>query len=374
MRNFLPRPPQDNLANAAETIDASGSTPEAPSPLAIVPSGAAGTPADMASASPSPGAPPKKLLDQVRDAIRLRHYSYKTEESYLGWIRRYILFHGKRHPRELGAAEVTVFLSDLATRGQVAASTQNQALAAILFLYRHVLELDLPWLDDVVRAKRPQRLPTVLTQEEVRRVLALVDGVPGLMLKLQYGTGMRLMECLRLRIKDLTFARREIVIRDGKGGKDRVTMLPQSLEAALQQQLVRVQALHAQDRAAGVAGVWLPDALARKYPNAGTQLAWFWLFPSGRLALDPRSGVVRRHHVFEQVPQRALKQAAVTAGVLRPVSSHCLRHSFATHLLENGYDIRTVQELLGHSDVSTTMIYTHVLNRGGRGVRSPMDH
>lgn len=374
MRNFLPRPLQDNLANAAETIDVSGSTPEAPSPLAIVPSGAAGTPADMASASPSPGAPPKKLLDQVRDAIRLRHYSYKTEESYLGWIRRYILFHGKRHPRELGAAEVTVFLSDLATRGQVAASTQNQALAAILFLYRHVLELDLPWLNDVVRAKRPQRLPTVLTQEEVRRVLALVDGVPGLMLKLQYGTGMRLMECLRLRIKDLTFARREIVIRDGKGGKDRVTMLPQSLEAALQQQLVRVQALHAQDRAAGVAGVWLPDALARKYPNAGTQLAWFWLFPSGRLALDPRSGVVRRHHVFEQVPQRALKQAAVTAGVLRPVSSHCLRHSFATHLLENGYDIRTVQELLGHSDVSTTMIYTHVLNRGGRGVRSPMDH
>ena len=188
----------------------------------------------MASASPSLGAPPKKLLDQVRDAIRLRHYSYKTEESYLGWIRRYILFHGKRHPRELGAAEVTVFLSDLATRGQVAASTQNQALAAILFLYRHVLELDLPWLNDVVRAKRPQRLPTVLTQEEVRRVLALVDGVPGLMLKLQYGTGMRLMECLRLRIKDLTFARCEIVIRDGKGGKDRVTMLPQSLEAALQ--------------------------------------------------------------------------------------------------------------------------------------------
>ncbi|MBA4285791.1 MAG: integron integrase [Xanthomonadaceae bacterium] len=321
-----------------------------------------------------PGAPPKKLLDQVRDAIRVRHYSYKTEESYLGWIRRYILFHGKRHPRELGSAEVTAFLSDLATRGQVAASTQNQALAALLFLYRHVLELDLPWLNEVVRAKRPQRLPTVLTQEEVRRVLALVDGVPGLMLKLQYGTGMRLMECLRLRIKDLAFARREIVIRDGKGGKDRVTMLPQTLEAALQQHLARVQALHAEDRAAGVAGVWLPDALARKYPNASTQFAWFWLFPSTRLAPDPRSGVVRRHHVFEQVPQRALKQAAVTAGVLRPVSSHCLRHSFATHLLENGYDIRTVQELLGHSDVSTTMIYTHVLNRGGRGVRSPMDH
>lgn len=373
MRNFRPHRLQDNLSPAAAAMIEPGLSSGAPSSSLIGPSDSPDMPTAPGCARALPGAPPKKLLDQVRDAIRVRHYSYKTEESYLGWIRRYILFHGKRHPRELGSAEVTAFLSDLATRGQVAASTQNQALAALLFLYRHVLELDLPWLNEVVRAKRPQRLPTVLTQEEVRRVLALVDGVPGLMLKLQYGTGMRLMECLRLRIKDLAFARREIVIRDGKGGKDRVTMLPQTLEAALQQHLARVQALHAEDRAAGVAGVWLPDALARKYPNASTQFAWFWLFPSTRLAPDPRSGVVRRHHVFEQVPQRALKQAAVTAGMLRPVSSHCLRHSFATHLLENGYDIRTVQELLGHSDVSTTMIYTHVLNRGGRGVRSPMD-
>ena len=374
MRNFQPHRLQDNLSSAAAAMIEPGLSSGAPSSSLIGPSDTLGTPTAPGCARDLPGAPPRKLLDQVRDAIRVLHYSYKTEESYLGWVRRYILFHGKRHPRELGSAEVTAFLSDLATRGQVAASTQNQALAALLFLYRHVLELDLPWLNEVVRAKRPQRLPTVLTQEEVRRVLALVDGVPGLMLKLQYGTGMRLMECLRLRIKDLTFARREIVIRDGKGGKDRVTMLPQTLEAALQQHLARVQALHAEDRAAGVAGVWLPDALARKYPNAGTEFAWFWLFPSTRLALDPRSGVVRRHHVFEQVPQRALKQAAVTAGLLRPVSSHCLRHSFATHLLENGYDIRTVQELPRHSDVSTTMICTHVLNRGGRGVRSPMDH
>ena len=374
MRNFRPHRLQGNLSPAAAAMIEPGLSSGAPSSSLIGPSDSPDMPTAPGCARALPGAPPKKLLDQVRDAIRVRHYSYKTEESYLGWVRRYILFHGKRHPRELGSAEVTAFLSDLATRGQVAASTQNQALAALLFLYRHVLELDLPWLNEVVRAKRPQRLPTVLTQEEVRRVLALVDGVPGLMLKLQYGTGMRLMECLRLRIKDLAFARREIVIRDGKGGKDRVTMLPQTLEAALQQHLARVQALHAGDRAAGVAGVWLPDALARKYPNASTQFAWFWLFPSTRLALDPRSGVVRRHHVFEQVPQRALKQAAVTAGVLRPVSSHCLRHSFATYLLENGYDIRTVQELPRHSDVSTTTMYTHVLNRGGRGVRGPMDH
>lgn len=374
MRNFRPHRLQGNLSPAAAAMIEPGLSSGAPSSSLIGPSDSPDMPTAPGCARALPGAPPKKLLDQVRDAIRVRHYSYKTEESYLGWVRRYILFHGKRHPRELGSAEVTAFLSDLATRGQVAASTQNQALAALLFLYRHVLELDLPWLNEVVRAKRPQRLPTVLTQEEVRRVLALVDGVPGLMLKLQYGTGMRLMECLRLRIKDLAFARREIVIRDGKGGKDRVTMLPQTLEAALQQHLARVQALHAGDRAAGVAGVWLPDALARKYPNASTQFAWFWLFPSTRLALDPRSGVVRRHHVFEQVPQRALKQAAVTAGVLRPVSSHCLRHSFATYLLENGHDIRTVQELPRHSDVSTTTMYTHVLNRGGRGVRGPMDH
>lgn len=328
---------------------------------------------DTNSAEPAPDQPRRKLLDEVRGAIRVRHYSIRTEESYVGWIRRYILFHGKQHPRELGGADVTAFLSQLATQGQVAASTQNQALAAILFLYRHVLEADLPWLDDVVRAKRPQRLPTVLTQEEVRRVLALVDGVPGLMLKLQYGTGMRLMECLRLRIKDITFSRREIVIRDGKGGKDRVTMLPQSLVSPLSDHLSRSATLHALDRAAGRPGVWLPDALERKYPDAGRKLAWFWVFPSSRLATDPRSGIERRHHLFEQIPQRALKSAAAAAGILRPVSSHCLRHSFATHLLENGYDIRTVQELLGHADVSTTMIYTHVLNRGGRGVRRPLD-
>ena len=318
--------------------------------------------------------PPLKLLDQVRNALRVRHYSYRTEESYLGWIRRYILFHGKRHPREMSAAEVTAFLSSLAVDGQVSASTQNQALAAILFLYKQVLEVDLPRLDEVVRAKRPVRLPVVLNPEEMRRLLAQMDGVAALMARLMYGTGLRLMECLRLRIKDVDFRRLEVLVREGKGGKDRITMLPESLAPALQLHLdQQVRVLFDADRASQTAGVMLPDALDRKYPNAPTTWGWFWMFPATRPSIDPRSGLVRRHHIHEQVLQRALKTAAKDCRIVRPVSSHCLRHSFATHLLAVGYDIRTIQELLGHADVSTTMIYTHVLNRGGKGVRSPLD-
>lgn len=314
-----------------------------------------------------------RLLDRVRLALRVRHYSLRTEEAYLAWIKRYILFHGKRHPLEMGAEEVTAFLSALATRGAVAASTQNQALAAILFLYRDVLEIDLPWLDQVVRAKKPARLPTVLDVAEARHLLGRMDGVPGLMARLMYGTGLRLSETLQLRVKDLEFGRRELIVREGKGAKDRVTMLPESLIPALREQLDRAKVLFETDRAQNAPGVMLPSALERKYPRAGQSWGWFWVFPASQHSTDPRSGIVRRHHVFEQVLQRALKTAAREAGIAKPVSSHCLRHSFATHLLGSGYDIRTVQELLGHSDVSTTMIYTHVLNRGGRGVRSPLD-
>ena len=306
--------------------------------------------------------------------LRTRHYSLRTEETYLHWIKRFILFHGKRHPREMGAAEVASFLSALATEQEVASNTQNLALSAILFLYRDVLDIDLPWLQHVVRAKKPQRLPTVLTRAEVQRLRAeLPADEPGLIAELLYGTGMRLMEGVRLRVKDVDLSRCEIVVRDGKGAKDRVTVLPASLVEPLRAHLARRRTVFERDQAQGKPGVWLPDALSRKYPRAAIEWGWQYVFVATELSRDPRSGEVRRHHVNEQRVQRAVREAARRAGIAKPVSPHVLRHSFATHLLESGYDIRTVQELLGHSDVSTTMIYTHVLNRGGRGVRSPLD-
>lgn len=314
-----------------------------------------------------------RLLDQVSERCRVKHYSLRTEQAYVQWIRRFILFHGKRHPRDLGAPEVERFLTHLAVSGKVAAATQNQALAAILFLYRDVLAIELPWLDGITRAKKPPRLPVVLTHEEVKALLARLDGVYWLLASLMYGSGLRLMEALRLRVKDVDLARREITVREGKGAKDRRTMLPDVLVEPLKRQRERVQAIHERDTAEGLAPVWLPHALDRKYPNAGRSLAWQFLFPASQPGIDPRSGVRRRHHLHESAVQRGIKSAVRASGILKPASSHTLRHSFATHLLESGYDIRTVQELLGHRDVSTTQIYTHVLNRGGQGVRSPLD-
>ena len=321
---------------------------------------------------PIPQSP--RLLDQVRSRLRVLHYSLRTEETYIHWIRRFIVFHGKRHPRDLGSGDVERFLSHLAIDLNVAAATQNLALSALLFLYREVLELDLPWLGDVVRAKKPQRLPTVLTRREIDRLLEkLKPDAAGLVARLLYGTGMRLMEGVRLRVKDLDLDRGEITIRDGKGGKDRVTMLPASLADALRAQLLARRQLHQRDLRAGEGRVWLPDALERKFRGAATEWGWQYVFVALRYSVDPRSGERRRHHINEQQVQRAVRVAGQEAGLVKPVSPHALRHSFATHLLEAGYDIRTVQELLGHADVSTTMIYTHVLNRGGRGVRSPLD-
>jgi integron integrase len=320
------------------------------------------------------GIPPKpRLLDAVRDRIRTKHYSRRTEQSYSHWIKRFILFNQKRHPSEMGAPEVEAFLSSLAVERNVSASTQKQALAAILFLYKEVLAVDLPWLDGITRAKQRVRVPVVLSRLEVERILALMEGTHGLMARLLYGTGMRLMEGVRMRVKDVDFDRREVTVREGKGGKDRVTMLPMSLATPLSNHLERVRALYEGDRAAGLPGVFMPDALERKYPSAGKSWPWFWLFPSASLSSDPTTGIRRRHHTHEQSLQRALKRAVSMAGIGKPATTHTLRHSFATHLLESGYDIRTVQELLGHSDVSTTMIYTHVLNKGGRGVVSPLD-
>ncbi len=314
-----------------------------------------------------------RLLDQVRGKIRLKHYSIRTEQAYVDWIRRFILHFGKRHPRELGAAEVEAFLTHLAVAGKVAASTQNQAKSALLFLYKEVLEAELPWLDNVERAKAPKRLPVVLTRDEVQALLSRLEGTHWLMASLLYGAGLRLMECLRLRVQDVDFSRREILVRDGKGFKDRVTMLPAALAAPLRAHLERVRELHRQDLAAGFGAVHLPYALERKYPGAARDWGWQYVFPSAKLAVDPRTGETRRHHVQDQALQRAVKQAVRDADLTKPATPHTLRHSFATHLLEGGSDIRTVQELLGHSDVSTTMIYTHVLNKGGRGVTSPLD-
>lgn len=322
--------------------------------------------------SAEPAASPR-LLEQVRARIRFKHYSIRTEQAYLDWIRRFIRHFGKQHPRDLGAAEVEAFLTHLAVAGRVAASTQNQAKSALLFLYKEVLATELPWLDRVEAAKTSKRLPVVLTQNEVAAVLAGLDGTHGLIARLLYGTGLRIMEGLRLRVKDVDFDRCEILVRDGKGAKDRVTMLPGSLVPALRDHLGRVHELHRQDLAAGHGEVYLPFALDRKYPSAGREWMWQYVFPASGLSVDPRSGVVRRHHVQDQSVQRAIRQAVRNAGIDKPATPHTLRHSFATHLLESGYDIRTVQELLGHSDVSTTMIYTHVLNRGGRGVASPLD-
>ena len=317
--------------------------------------------------------PAHRLFDEVRRKLRLHHYSLRTERAYLGWMRRFILANGRRHPREMGGPEVERFLSLLAMRGKVAPSTQNQALSALLFLYREVLGLRLPWMEHVVRAKRPSRVPTVLSQDEARLLLASMDGRNGLLARLLYGTGLRLMEALRLRVKDVDFARNEIVVRNGKGGNDRRTVLPASLVPPLQLEVERVRALHSHDLANGHGAVWLPHALARKYPKASTEFGWQYLFPALRLSRDPRDGATRRHHLDDATLSRAIRRARSRAGIAKPVSAHTLRHSFATHLLESGYDIRTIQELLGHKDVATTQIYTHVLNRGAGGVLSPLD-
>jgi integron integrase len=316
---------------------------------------------------------PKKLMEQVQDAIRLKHYSYKTEKSYIGWIRRYIFFHNKRHPKDMGSAEIEAFLTDLAVNQKVTASTQNQALNAILFLYKEVLKQDLDLKVDAVRAKRSKYLPTVLTKDEVFAIIKQMSGVHQLLIKLLYGTGLRLTEGLSLRVKDIDFTQQQIIVRDTKGNENRVTMLPESIAEELKIHLQSVKILHQQDLQKGYGSVYLPFALERKYPRAKYDWIWQFVFPSSSISKDPRSGEVRRHHLHESSLQKALKQAVHQAGIQKKVGCHTFRHSFATHLLQNGYDIRTVQELLGHKDVKTTMIYTHVLNRGGRGVRSPLD-
>lgn len=312
------------------------------------------------------------FLDEVRAVIRVRHYSIRTEQAYLDWIRRFILFHGKRHPREMAEPEVAAFLTHLAVERRVAPATQNLALNALVFLYRHVLERPLGEIAGIVRASRPPKLPVVLSPEEVGRVLAGLSGTPWLVACLQYGSGLRLMESVRLRVKDLDFGHRAVFVRDGKGGKDRVVTLPDELIVPLRRQLEHRRNLFEQDRLAGVASVHLPHALARKYPNAAREWGWQYVFPAGRVSTDPRSGERRRHHVDASAIQKAVRRAIVAARIERPASCHTLRHSFATHLLERGAEIRTVQEQLGHADVRTTQIYTHVIERGGRGGRSPL--
>lgn len=313
------------------------------------------------------------LLEATRRELRLRHYSYRTEESYLQWIKRFVIFHNLRKPSQMGKLEVEAYLSHLASDRTVAASTQSQALSALLFLYKHILHVELGWMTGVVKAKKPKKLPVVLSREEVRRVLTRLSGTNHLMAALLYGSGLRLMECVRLRVKDVDFALRHILVRDGKGHKDRATLLPDAAVADLRAHLEMVRERHRRDLEHGHGRVFMPDALEKKYPNAAKEWAWQYVFPADELSVDPRGGEVRRHHVGEQVLQRAVKMAVVAAEVHKPASCHSFRHSFATHLLESGYDIRTVQELLGHNDVSTTMIYTHVLQRHSSGVMSPMD-
>jgi integron integrase len=314
-----------------------------------------------------------RLLERVRDTLRLKHMSLKTEKSYLYYIKEFIIFHNKRHPREMGVEEIRVYLSHLAVNKNVAASTQNVARNALLFLYKEVLQLELPFLDGIEPAKRPQRLPVVLTREEVQALLTNLSGVHHLMASLLYGSGLRLSECLNLRVKDLDFGYQQITVRDGKGEKDRLTMMPKSTIEGLKLQLENARYLHQQDLVQGYGAVYLPYALERKYPSANREWRWQYVFPANNRATDPRSGIVHRHHIYPDSLQRRVKSAIRQAGLTKHASCHTLRHSFATHLLEDGYDIRTVQELLGHKDVRTTMIYTHVLNKGGRGVRSPLD-
>jgi len=314
-----------------------------------------------------------RLLDQVRHVIRKRHYSIRTEQAYTDWIKRFILFHGKKHPKDMGESEISQYISYLAVKRNVAASTQNQALNAIVFLYKQVLKRELGDFGSMERAKRPKRLPNVLTKNEADLVLTVMSGKNALMAKLLYGCGLRLMECLRLRVKDIEFEGNQVTVRDGKGHKDRVTMLPIQLKPQLIEHLRRVRIIHEEDLKHGFGEVYLPYALSRKYPNAAKEWCWQYVFPSKKMSKDPRSGKCRRHHAYETALQRAVRNAAISVGILKPVSPHTFRHCFATHLLEAGYDIRTVQDLLGHKDVSTTMIYTHVLNKGGMGVKSPLD-
>lgn len=319
------------------------------------------------------GGQPPKLLDRVRWHLRVKHYSIRTEQAYADWIRRYILFHGKRHPDEMGEEQIAQFLTHLAIEKQVAASTQNQALSALLFLYHRVLDRKLDFIDKVERVQRPPKIPVVFTRSEARAVLARLKGDYRLMAHLLYGSGLRLLECLRLRIKDIDFGYRQITVREGKGMHERVTILPERLIRPLQSHLARVKELHRQDLAQGGGAVYLPSALSRKYPNAARDWIWQYAFPADKVSIDPRSGEKRRHHVAEKNLQNAVKHAIRAAGTTKAASCHTFRHSFATHLLESGYDIRTVQELLGHKNVATTMIYTHVLNKPGLNIRSPID-
>jgi integron integrase len=314
-----------------------------------------------------------KLLDRLTQALRSRHYSRRTEQTYRHWVKRFIFFHKLRHPVAMAEPEINAFLTHLAVKEQVSASTQNQALAALLFLYRHVLGREVGDLGEVIRARKPTRLPVVMTREEVKAVLGNLTGDKWLMASLMYGAGLRLMECLRLRVQDVDFARNEILVRDGKGAKDRITMLPDSLKKPLQDHMQKAKVVHERDLADGWGRVLLPDALDRKYPNAAKEWRWQWVFPQEHRWKNTQTGQQGRHHIDEGLVQRAVREAAARAGLTRRATCHTFRHSFATHLLESGYDIRTVQELLGHSDVKTTMIYTHVLNRGPTGVRSPMD-
>jgi integron integrase len=313
-----------------------------------------------------------KLLDQLREKCRLKHFSMSTEKSYVDWVRRYILFHGKKHPNEMGTKEIELFLTHLAVVRNVSASTQNQALSALLFLYKEVLNIEIDGVN-AIRSKKPTKLPVVLSQREVQDLLSAMSGINGLIANVLYGTGMRLMEVIRLRVQDVDFDRNEITVRSGKGAKDRITMLPESIKPIIEQHLLARREVFNDDAVKNQHSVYLPEALARKYPNAEKEWRWQYVFISTKLSIDPRSNIVRRHHRDEKTIQRAMKKACDQVGLTKHASPHTLRHSFATHLLESGYDIRTVQELLGHKDVATTMIYTHVLNRGGKGVRSPLD-